>query len=302
VTSRIESRPTGQPAAEVEVTPALVRQLLRQQHPDLADEPLRLVGAGCDNTIFRLGDQLSVRLPRRAAAERLLIHEQMWLPSLAPRLPLRVPAPVRLGSSSSAFPWVWSVVPWIPGTPAHDGSPDFAQVETLVAFFDALHVPAPPDAPISAYRGVPLADRKEIVDDRMPRLEEHLGDLLPLIRPVLARAYDAPVDVPSTWLHGDLHALNVLTENGAISGIIDWGDLCQGDRATDLAAIWMLLADQRARERAMKLCTNVSDATWDRARGWALFFGIVLSDIGRAGDARYALMGERTLRRIAEGP
>jgi aminoglycoside phosphotransferase (APT) family kinase protein len=94
----------------------------------------------------------------------------------------------------------------------------------------------------------------------------------------------------------------VLTEGGAISGIIDWGDIAAGDRATDLAAIWMLFDDRSDRRAAMRSCTSVREATWTRAKGWALLFGVLLLATGLVDHPRHAAIGEWTLRRVLEGP
>src|SRR6185437_11335436 len=107
----------GMPAAEVVVDAALVRRLLGEQHPDLAGRPLALLSEGWDNISFRLGDDLLVRLPRRAMAAPLIVYEQHWLPRLAPRLPLPVPAPVRTGAPGAGYPWPWSIAPYLPGAP-----------------------------------------------------------------------------------------------------------------------------------------------------------------------------------------
>ena len=87
---------TGIPAADVEIDAPLVRALLNAQHPDLASLPLIDVGTGWDNKVYRLGDGLAVRLPRRAAAAALIEHEQRWLPELASRLPLPIPTPTSI--------------------------------------------------------------------------------------------------------------------------------------------------------------------------------------------------------------
>ena len=105
----------GTPSAEVDVTVGLVRRLLRAQHPDLADLPLRVVANGWDNVTLRLGDDLAVRVPRRATAGQLVRNEQRWLPVLAPRLGVDAPVPVRIGVPADELPWSWSVVPWFTG-------------------------------------------------------------------------------------------------------------------------------------------------------------------------------------------
>src|SRR5690349_3749399 len=101
----------GTPAAECAIDTAFVAELIADQHPDLAHLPLHVVDAGWDNALFRLGDQLAVRLPRRAVAAPLIAHEQTWLPRLADRLSLPVPVPYRLGTPARGYPWRWSVVP-----------------------------------------------------------------------------------------------------------------------------------------------------------------------------------------------
>ncbi|MEM8769936.1 MAG: phosphotransferase, partial [Pseudomonadota bacterium] len=89
--------PAGKPEAELEVTEALARRLLEAQHPDLAELPLSVLDSGWDNVMFRIGEELTLRIPRREVAAQLLINEQTWLPKLAPSLPLPVSAPVRTG-------------------------------------------------------------------------------------------------------------------------------------------------------------------------------------------------------------
>jgi aminoglycoside phosphotransferase (APT) family kinase protein len=114
------------------------------------------------------------------------------------------------------------------------------------------------------------------------------------------QALNAPVDVEATWLHGDLHPRNVLVKNGAIAGIIDWGDMTSGDIATDLAAIWMLFGDRNARQRAIAEYANASEATLQRAKGWAILFGVVLVDTGLVDNPMNWLIGEKILRRVSE--
>ena len=90
----------------------------------------------------------------------------------------------------------------------------------------------------------------------------------------------------------------MLTLDGTITGVIDWGDLTYGDPAIDLACLWMLLPDEAARERAQRAYGATSSALWARARGWAVLFGVMLLDTGLAGNARNAVMGDQVLRRI----
>jgi aminoglycoside phosphotransferase (APT) family kinase protein len=292
--------PIGTPAAEFELDSAFVAGLLADQHPDLAHLPLRQIDAGWDNAMFRLGDHLAVRLPRRAAAAPLIAHEQTWLPQLAPRLTLPIPAPHRTGVPARGYPWRWSVLPWLEGAPADQQAPQASQARPFAAFLRSLHRPAPADAPTNTVRGVPLQQRAAMFETRLQRLAGRTSLITPQILSTWRLALQAPLDVPPTWLHGDLHPRNVLVEHGVISGVIDWGDITAGDCATDLASIWMLFADRQARDDALAAYAALSEATLQRARGWAVLFGVMLLDSGLVDSPRHARIGERTLLRVAE--
>ena len=289
---------SGTPPAEVAIDRALVAGLLAEQHPDLAHLPLQPVDAGWDNAMFRLGDHLAVRLPRRAAAASLILHEQTWLPRLAGRLTLPVPAPCRFGTPALGYPWRWSVVPWLNGVPADLSEPASSQARPLAAFLRSLHGPAPADAPANPLRGVPLSQRSEMVAVRLQRLAGRTSLITSQLMQVWEAALHAPLDLPPTWLHGDLHPRNVLVERDAIAAVIDWGDLTAGDSATDLASIWMLFGDPRARQDALEAYGRISEATLQRAKGWAVLFGVFLLDTGLTDHPRHAEIGARTLRRV----
>jgi aminoglycoside phosphotransferase (APT) family kinase protein len=237
--------------SDVEITADLIRELLREQHPDLADRPLRLGAKGWDNQLWRLGDDLAVRMPwATQAADSLLRKEHAWVPGLAERLPLPVPVPQRLGEPAELFPRSWIVTTWVPGTPADRAPATRATeaAEALAAFLSALHRPAPAGAPAGRSRGGPLAERTEEFAERLAAAVE-LGVVADpdAVRAVWDDAVAAPDWAgPPVWLHGDLHAANILTADGTFCGVIDFGDLCAGDPATDLAAVWALLPDGAA--------------------------------------------------------
>ncbi|HEU4641333.1 MAG TPA: aminoglycoside phosphotransferase family protein [Gemmatimonadaceae bacterium] len=289
----------GTPPAEIAIDARLVRSLLREQHPDLAESTLRAIDAGWDNAIFRLGDDLAVRLPRREVAAPLLLNEQRWLPALADRLPIPVPTPVRIGVPGSGYPWHWSIVPWLRGRSAEQDAPGAAEARRLAEFLRALHAPAPRVAPRSTVRGVPLERRAHAVEQRLSRLREHVSPVGDQVVSAWRSALEAPASDHDVWLHGDLHARNVLVHHGAIAGIIDWGDMTAGDPATDLASIWMLLGDGAARREALA-CYGASEQLVRRAKGWAVLFGVLLLDTGLVDDPRHARIGAATLARIAE--
>jgi hypothetical protein len=200
------------PAAEVQITEALVRELLTAQHPDLADGRLRLVDAGFDNELWRLGDDLAVRVPRRAAAAALLENEQRWLPRLARRLPLPIPVPVRIGQPTRQYRWLWSVVPWLAGEPG-DRVPVADAADTggrLGRFLAALHRAAPRSAPFNPWRSIRLSDRADVFAARLSVLRTD-GERRQL-RKVWQLATEAGGHPgPPVWIHGDLHPTIELT-------------------------------------------------------------------------------------------
>lgn len=286
------------PPAQIDVDVELVEVLLAQQHPNLATLPLRPCESGFDNFMFRLGESFAVRLPRSAAAARLIAHEQRWLITISDRLPVQVPVPIRVGQPGFGFPWRWSVVPWLSGSTAEAAPVAASQAPRLAAFLRALHIPAPSNVPRNAERSTPLASRADAIAERMERLALNTDVISDRVRDAWRESLAAPRDTRPTWVHGDLHARNVLTRDGMITGVIDWGDMTSGDPAIDLACLWMLLPDEAAREAARRAYGSNDDALWLRARGWAVLFGVMLLDTGLGGNARNAGMGEQILRRI----
>ncbi|MFE7408526.1 phosphotransferase [Isoptericola sp. NPDC057559] len=284
------------PAAEIDVDVALTRALLAEQHPDLADRPLEIVAHGWDNVMVRLGDDLAVRLPRRALAAPLVEHEQQALPALAARLraavpDVVVPVPVRLGRPSAAlgYPWSWHVVPWAGGVSAEatDVAARVAWAPTLGRLLAAVHSPAPDDAPSNPVRGVPLGERAEARDPSV--LDERLAAAPAATRAAARRLWDRALDAaafdgPPVWLHGDPHPANLVVAPGEdgrpdrLSAVVDWGDVTSGDPASDLGSLWLCFDDAgRAACRAeIQARANAGrgwdEATWARAAGWSLLF------------------------------
>jgi aminoglycoside phosphotransferase (APT) family kinase protein len=285
---------------EVELTCELVRELLEDQHPDLADLPVTFGARGWANQLWRLGDDLAVRLPwQTGAADVPLLNEDTWLPGLAPLLPLPVPVPQRLGQPSERYPHPWIVTTWVPGTPA-DGAPATRSgpaADALAAFLTALHQPAPAEAPEGRGRGGALTQVAGVarqfgaLTDLCAAVAETEHESMPdpdAVRTIWEDAVAAPRwDGPPLWLHGDLHPANVLTADGDFCGVVDFGDLCAGDPALDLAGCWILLPDHEAidRFRAAYLLA-ADDATWRRTRGWAVwraFGSLVIATAGPPG-------------------
>lgn len=269
------------------VTAELVHSLLKDQHPDLAGLAIREVQGGWDNQMWRLGDELAARMPRTERAPDLQRRERRWLPVLAPRLPLPVPTPVRLGEPSTCFPKPWSIMTWVPGEPLDHTSisrGDHA-ADTLAGFLRALHVEAPAEAPTSSDRG---AHPKKCTDG----FERFLQAIAPggmaadgrAVRAVWDDAVVAPEwEGSPVWLHGDLHPANVVVSDGTLSGVIDFGDMFAGDPAWDLAAAWLLLP-AGAGSRFFEAYAHADEATIRRARGLAAMKSLFLILMGQNGE------------------
>lgn len=262
------------PLADIDINPDVVVALLEEQCPDLAGLPLEFFSRGWDNEIYRLGDDLLVRLPRREIATQLIRSEQQWLPRIAPHLTAEVPAPVFMGEPGSRFPRPWSIVPYLPGTrmtevpvPVRTRS-----AATMAAFFTSLHTPAPPDAPRNAFRRGPLT---EVAPRWGARIAQAPGFGSRALRRWRAWHLAPPHNGSPRWVHGDAHPLNLLLDNrGELAAVLDWGDVTAGDPAVDLATAWLSF-DQAGRTifvERMDASGRYDQAAWTRAKAWALGF------------------------------
>jgi aminoglycoside phosphotransferase (APT) family kinase protein len=260
----------------------LAEDLVATQRARWRALPLQLAPEqGTDNVLFRLGDDLAVRLPRRTASESDVTAKAVAVDTIARYLPVPLPRLTTVGSPTSYYPSYWSVMTWLPG--AAPGRTDVTEqlALDLAAFVGALHATDSswvaeadrrPGAPYWHYRGGPFADR---ADDTRAALVACDG-LLDV--DVVSRAWDEVADVASEsgatcWIHTDLQPGNVLVANGRLSGVIDLEGLAVGDPAIDMIVAWNLLdAQGRATFRA---ALDVDDDTWARGRAWALSIGLV---------------------------
>src|SRR3954465_3439928 len=260
---------------EIETDAALGRHLLASQHPQWAGLPIaRVNSAGTDNAVYRVGDDLAVRLPRIHWAVDHVAKEQKWLPFLAPRLPLAIPLPVANGDPDERFPYPWTIVRWLAGEMAtleRLDDPVQAALD-LAEFVHALQAVEPAGGP-EHRRGFPVRLQEFDVRRGVAALRAELdGDA---VVAAWNRVLKAPDHTgPPVWFHGDLAYLNLLARDGALSGVIDWGTCGVGDPAIDSLVAWSLFPPD-ARD-AYRTALDIDDATWRRGQGWVLtgVFGI----------------------------
>jgi aminoglycoside phosphotransferase (APT) family kinase protein len=283
---------------ELDISAGMVRRLVAAQFPQWAGLELRPVAeAGTDNVMFRLGDDLVVRLPRLPHGGDTVAREHRWLPYLAPRLPLAVPEPVGLGRAGEGYPLPWSVYRWRAGDHRMGGRAGErdAAAAALGDFVAALRrVPVPDDAP-PAYRGGSYARADDEVRAALRDLEV----------PGAQKRWDAALGLPAwagppVWLHSDLLPTNVLFRDGRLDAVIDFGCLGVGDPAADVMVAWALfdpVARLTFRERV-----DVDDDTWERGRGWALVFGLGAWHYYRSRKPAFAALGRHTVNQTLTDP
>ncbi|RAV23182.1 aminoglycoside phosphotransferase family protein [Paenibacillus contaminans] len=262
-----------------EIDTALVKRLIAEQFPEWAGFSFRPVdSAGTDNAIFRLGEDMAIRLPRVDWAVGQVEKEQQWLPMLAPKLPLAIPEPLAMGMPAEGYPWKWSVYRWLEGENAitgqidnpHEAAIALARFISSMQRIDPAGGPAP--GPHNSGRGVPLAERDLPVRNAI----EALTDMLDT--ETAAYAWEAALHAPvwtgqGVWLHGDFHPGNLLVARGQLSAVIDFGTLGVGDPACDLMVAWTFLTPESRHTFRTEL--QADDAAWARGRGWALSFGLI---------------------------
>lgn len=276
---------------EIRIDLALVRGLVDRTRPALASLPLRPFGrSGSSNALFRLGDELLVRLPRQPGESATISKEARWLPEVGPHLPVAVPEIVLVGEPGLGYPERWSIVRWLPGelppivnstTPPDPNRGHLAQdLADLIAALRRVEVSddALRDPTLRWYRGEPLAaldagTRGAIADCRgISGLHLDLDAVL--------RTWDEAMDLPGVdhvvsphWFHGDLLAENLLVRDARLSALLDFGGLAVGDPTVDLIPAWEVL-DVPARN-VFRRALDVDEATWLRGRAWALSLAVM---------------------------
>lgn len=299
---------------ETRIGHGLARRLLAEQFPLLAQRPLRPSETqGTDNVVFRVGDDLALRLPRTPSAVPGLLLELEWLPRLAPELPLPVPVPIARGEPTESYPFPWSVCRWVDGRAADPARlrPD-ALAERLGRFvmrLQSIDTAGAPVADVGTRRAGSLAafddetmgalaEVRALMSAR--RIESDLCD------PSMAQdLWGAALEAPTwggdgVWLHRDLHADNLLVADGMLVGVVDFGGLVVGDPAGDAMAAWHLLA---APHRATFLrIVEADEATQLRARAWVLSQGLLALPYYLDSHAGMLRMARRAIRAALDSP
>lgn len=264
----------------MQIDAALAERLVAAQFPQWADLPIRPVEFdGWDNRTFRLGDELSIRMPSAASYAPQVDKEHRWLLELAPQLPLPIPVPVGLGAATDEFPWAWSVYRWLDGEIAARarirdlGEFAHALAAFLVALRTADAVGGPPAGAHNFFRGGAIS----VYDDETRRAIGILGDRVD--GAAATEVWDAALATTWTaapvWVHGDISAGNLLVRDGRLGAVIDFGSSAVGDPACDLAITWTFF--HGASREAFRGAVDLDAATWARGRGWTIWKSLIVA-------------------------
>jgi aminoglycoside phosphotransferase (APT) family kinase protein len=279
----------------------LVRRIVSEQFPQWANLPVRMIErSGWDNRTFHLGEDMSVRIPSDNAYAPQVEKEHLWLPTLAPQLPLPIPCPIAMGQPTEGLPWRWSIYRWLPGDAAA-----YAQIEdqerfardlgAFISIFHRLDASAgPPAGAHNFLRGAPPS----VYDGETLRAIELLAEKIDGDRAVSIweNACRSCWSRPPVWVHGDISAGNLLVQDGRLSAVIDFGSLGVGDPACDLTIAWTFF--HGASRAAFRKSLALDDDTWARARGWALWKALVVTAGMSGADAAGQTLARGVLKEL----
>jgi aminoglycoside phosphotransferase (APT) family kinase protein len=287
-------------ADELDIDGPLVRRLLEASFPRWAHLPLKRVpSAGTDNALYRLGDDMVVRLPRIDSALGGIAKDFRWLPELAPLLPVPVPMPLGRGAPGEGYPWEWGVYSWLEGENpvAGSASPADALKVDLTGFIQALRRVPPAGAP-PARRGHALEGQDKDARAALARL----GGLIDTGRATAAwdeALGSPPWSGPPMWVHGDLLPGNLLIGGGRLAGVIDWDGAGVGDPACDMIAAWSVLSP--AARESFRGALGMDPATWARGRGWALSIGLIALPYYQDTNPDFAAIARHMIEQVIGG-
>lgn len=292
---------TGTGASPVD--DGLVRRLISAQFPRWARLPVeRFPSGGTVNDVYRLGDAMAVRLPRRPGGAEDVAMEQRWLPRLAPLLPKAIPEVLGAGVPAQGYPWPWSVYAWREGEHPEPGalSEPVHLARDLAAFVTAMRSITLPGAP-QAHRGGPLASldaETRAAIEALRAMPEEDVDCDAALAAWEAALGTPDWDGPPVWLHGDLMPGNLLVDGGRLVAVIDFGCTGVGDPACDLFPAWNLLPAEG--RRAFREALGVDGATWNRGRGRTLSQALIALPDHRATNPAMARNARHVIRTVLE--
>lgn len=279
----------------------LVRRLLEAQFPDWAMLPIeRVSSSGTDNALYRLGDDMVVRLPRVEWATGGVDKDFQWLPRLAPLLPVSVPAPLARGKPAEGYPWEWGVYTWLEGeNPTVGAVADPGSLAgDLVHFLRAFRRIDLSGGPASR-RGAPLVSQDDWTRAALVGLEGMIDT------EAATAAWDAALNTPAwagppMWIHGDLLPGNLLLQDGRLSAVIDFAIVGVGDPACDLIVAWAALPGATRDHFRAEL--EVDEDTWARGRGWALSIALVALPYYKDTNPAFAGIARHAIREVLADP
>jgi aminoglycoside phosphotransferase (APT) family kinase protein len=286
-----------------EVVRELAQLLIDSQFPTWSHLPLIMIdSAGTDNSMYWLGENLAVRFPMSVSAAEQVAKEHKWLPKMS-SFAVAIPKVIGAGRPMKEFPFPWSVMNWIEG---NDGTTDIIAdwlktAEDLGQFIREFRRQNTSGAPLAgkhnAFRGTALVNLDKITRDAIDALGE-LFDKACLLK-IWEKAMGVqPWAGPPVWIHGDIHAANIILKNGNIAGIIDFGLMGVGDPACDLAPVWSFLPTH-ARDR-FREAVDVDESTWQRGKGWGLYIGVIALSYYRERNPTLSSIAEKAIRAVIE--
>jgi aminoglycoside phosphotransferase (APT) family kinase protein len=278
---------------------ALVKRLIAAQFPQWSDLPVTPVEVdGWDNRTYRLGEDMTVRLPTAAGYVPAVAKENEWLPRLAPRLPVAIPPILAMGAPGEGYPYPWSVRGWLPGEPADSGRiHDMSEFAVSVAeFILALQRCDPTGGPLAGEHSWHRGASPAYYDDQTRRCLIALDGRIDTTR--AAAVWDAALAAEwhgePVWFHGDIASGNLLVVDGRLAAVIDFGTSGVGDPACDLVIAWtMFSGDSR---HAFRDAVGHDQGAWARARGWALWKAMLV--LSGTTDPQQSAVNERVIGEV----
>ena len=281
---------------EIHINTALVRHLLTEQFPHLAEMPINLVhSTGTVNAIYRLGDDIYVRLPRLEAWAESINTEWTWLPKLAPHISLKIPKPLARGKPANGYPCPWAIYYWLEGLPYEDDlinderqiARDLANFISELRRIDKLEAPRGGRRPL---RELDAATRTAI--------ESSDGEIN---TQAVSTAWAYSLELPPwngkpVWIHGDLLKSNLLIQAGRLYAVIDFGGAGIGDPAADIVPAWSVFT--KAGRETFRQALAVDDDTWRRARGYALHQALMIIPYYPKTNPEFVTMAKRTVAEV----